>query len=95
MFMVVKAKSDFFFATTVYANSVHAPAKQQRLETNDSVTAVLPFNNKKFGRRERERGSDGWGGGVVRDTTIVGGNIIFLFEGSQALPASPFDRGEA
>jgi hypothetical protein len=37
---------------------------------------------------------------VVRDTTIVGGggnNIFFSFrfESSQALPASPSDRGEA
>jgi hypothetical protein len=33
----------------------------------------------------------------VRDITIVGdqGNNIFDFEGSQAVPASPSDRGEA
>jgi hypothetical protein len=32
----------------------------------------------------------------VRDTTIVGGgNHYFLFDGSQALPASPSDKGEA
>jgi hypothetical protein len=34
----------------------------------------------------------------VRDTTVVGGgragNNILGFEGSQALPASPSDRGE-
>jgi hypothetical protein len=32
---------------------------------------------------------------AVRDTTRGGdGNINFLFEGSQAMPASPSDRGE-
>jgi hypothetical protein len=31
----------------------------------------------------------------VRDTTLVGGyKHYFLFEGSQAMPASPSDRGE-
>jgi hypothetical protein len=38
--------------------------------------------------RERERV-------VVRDTTLVGGwKHYILFEGSQAMPASPSDRGE-
>jgi hypothetical protein len=41
---------------------------------------------------QRERESEGV---VVRDTTIERGNNNFLFEGSQALPASPSDRGEA
>jgi hypothetical protein len=34
---------------------------------------------------------------VVRDTTLVGGGgwkHYFLFEGSQAMPASPSDRDE-
>jgi hypothetical protein len=48
------------------------------------------------GERERERES--WEV-VVRDTTILGGGRgrkqYFRFEGSQALPASPSDRGEA
>jgi hypothetical protein len=31
----------------------------------------------------------------VRDTTLVGGmETLFLFEGSQAMPASPSDMGE-
>jgi hypothetical protein len=36
-------------------------------------------------------------GGVVRDTTIEGevANNNFRFEGSQALPASPSDKGDA
>jgi hypothetical protein len=37
------------------------------------------------------------GGGLVRDTAMVGGqgNTIFGFEGSQAVPATPSDRVEA
>jgi hypothetical protein len=37
-------------------------------------------------------------GVVVRDTTLLGGggckHYYFLFEGSQAMPARPSDRGE-
>jgi hypothetical protein len=45
-------------------------------------------------KREREREV-----GVVRDTTVVGGDgqelFIFGFEGSQAVSALPPDRGKA
>jgi hypothetical protein len=52
---------------------------------------VFEASSSSFEREERE------GGGVVvvRDTTLVGGwKHYFLFEGSQAMPASPSDRGE-
>jgi hypothetical protein len=47
-------------------------------------------------RRERERERER-GVVVVRHTTLVGRGgwkHYFLFEGSQAIPASPSDRGE-
>jgi hypothetical protein len=49
------------------------------------------------GYREREREREIKWGVVVRDTTVEGGvgNNNFRFEGSQALPASPSDKGEA
>jgi hypothetical protein len=49
--------------------------------------------------RERERERESGLVVIVRDTTIVGGGggrkQYFRFEGSQALPASPYDRSEA
>jgi hypothetical protein len=47
-----------------------------------------------FFLREREK----VGGGEVRDTRVLEGgnrNKIYGFEGSQAVPASPFGRCEA
>jgi hypothetical protein len=46
-------------------------------------------------QRERER--EGKWGVEVRETTVEGGvgNNNFRFEGSQALPASPSDKGVA
>jgi hypothetical protein len=46
--------------------------------------------------RERERKRKWVGGGSERHYNSGGGEKhYFLFEGSQALPASPSDRGEA
>jgi hypothetical protein len=74
-----------------------------RLDFNLYLLTLYQYNYRNYGHypsswllltvldiRERERES---GGVVVRDTTIVGGGKhYFLFEGSQALPASPSDR---
>jgi hypothetical protein len=48
-------------------------------------------------KQERDRERERELGVVLRDTTIVGGGWkqYFRAEGSQALPASPSDRGEA
>jgi hypothetical protein len=47
--------------------------------------------------RERERERERVGVVVVSDTTVRGGvgNNNFIFEGSQALPASLSDKGKA
>jgi hypothetical protein len=47
---------------------------------------------------EREREEERWGGGSERHYRFGGGcnrNIIWQFESSQAVPASPCGRGEA
>jgi hypothetical protein len=44
-------------------------------------------------KREREREREG-GGGSERHHAGGDENINFLFEGSQAMPASPSDRGK-
>jgi hypothetical protein len=45
-------------------------------------------------KREREREREKEGVAAVRDTTLGKMEILILFEGSQAMPASPSDRGE-
>jgi hypothetical protein len=75
----------------------HSPP-HARTHTKRHSTSLLDKYNKedianfllKERERERERGVV-----VVRDTTIVGWKQYFRFEGSQALPASPSDKGEA
>jgi hypothetical protein len=47
----------------------------------------------KLGLRERERDREG-DGGSERHYIRVGWEHYFLFEGSQAMPASPSDRSE-
>jgi hypothetical protein len=44
--------------------------------------------------RDTEREREGEGGGSKRHYISGGGEHYFLFEGSQAMPASPSDRGE-
>jgi hypothetical protein len=46
-----------------------------------------------YWEREREREREG-GGGSDRHHAGGDGNINFLFEGFQAMPASPSDKGE-
>jgi hypothetical protein len=62
-----------------------------------SVLNLVLFYFYSDRERERERERERKLGVVVRDTTIEGGvgNNNFRFEGSQALPASPTDKGEA
>jgi hypothetical protein len=57
-----------------------------------NVCAQEQFLREREREREREKGG---GVVVVRDTTLVGGmETLFPFEGSQAMPASPSDKGE-
>jgi hypothetical protein len=44
--------------------------------------------------RERERERRGWVGGSEKHYISGGVETLFPFEGSQAMPASPSDKGE-
>jgi hypothetical protein len=59
------------------------------ITTSTHILYAVNYAREREREREREKGV-----AAVRDTTLGRMETLILFEGSQAMPAGPSDRGE-